>query len=158
MKATCGLRPSDSITERSDDETISLSNRSEVSGETTISVSIPIAGRSSDLATAAQTQRSLCEIDPTNPSGQIGDRSLATPTSSAISQRFNSTAAHDRPAANSRWRFVALQENSRASSSCSRRRKIVCVPSGNTELAQREAVFTRSSAQVFEVVTKVWQD
>ena len=42
--------------------------------------------------------------------------------------------------------------------SCCRRRKIVCVPSGNTELAQREAVFTRSSAQVFEVVAKVWKE
>lgn len=38
-----------------------------------------------------------------------------------------------------------------------RRRKIVCVPSGNTELAQREAIFTRSSAQVFEMETKVWK-
>ena len=127
---------------------------SRVAGETTISVSMPTESKQSDLATADQTKLLLCEIEPAYPSGQIGERSLATPTSCTTFQRFNSVVAHDRPAANSRCRLVASCGTSETARSSLRRRKTVCVPIGNTEFAHRETVFTRSSAQVGEVEIK----
>ena len=108
-----------------------------------------------DLAIADQTQLLLCEIEPANPSGQIGERSSATPTSSATFQRFRSVAAQARPAANSRWRLVESGEAFETARSSLRRRKTVCVPIGKTEFTHCETVFTRSSAQVGEVEVKI---
>jgi len=69
------------MTERSCAVTMSSCSMSCVLEETTISVSTPSERISLDWATVDQTQFSLCEIDPANPSGQMGERSSATPTS-----------------------------------------------------------------------------